>query len=138
MSIDAYLEYAILAVKLLSTAAVLYRALLRCNFAAGLTLRFRSLSVSLIALAADSLKMSDGSVSTTFAHNVGPHPAPSLQCRPAPAHQPSHEPAWLLLICFPPSNLLLMCIQLSARFVVKLPVMQYCFINSNFTKLCTN
>jgi len=29
----------------------------------------------------------------------------------APAHQPSHEQAWILLIYFPPSNLLLMCIQ---------------------------
>ena len=86
MTIEACLEYAILEVKLLSTVVVLYLALLRCSFAAGSPLRFRSLSVRLMALAAESLKMSDGSVLTAFVHNVGPHPAPSLQRRPAPAH----------------------------------------------------
>ena len=112
MTNEACLEYTILEVKLLSTAAVLY--LLCCRFAAGSALRFQSISVHLMALVAESLKTSDGSVLTAFVHDVGPHPVPSLQCRPVPAHRPSHEPAWLLLICFPPSHLLLMCIQLSA------------------------
>ena len=116
-----YLEYAILELKLSSTAAVLYRAFLRCYFAVAVALRLRSLSVCLMASVAASLKTSDGSLWTAFCHIVGPHPALSLLRSPAPAHRPCHDPAWLLLICFPPSNLLCMCIQLSARLVVKLP-----------------
>ena len=123
-----YMEYAILELKLLSTAVALYRAFLRCSFAAAVALRLRSVSVRLMTSAAASLKTLDGSVWTAFCHVVGPHPAPSLQRSPAPAHRPCHDPAWLLLICFPPSNLLRMCIQLSARFVVKLPERVTCHV----------
>ena len=42
----------------------------------------------------------------TYVHVVGPHPAPSLQRRPAPVHHPYHDPAWLLFIFLPQSNLL--------------------------------
>ena len=126
IEIYTYLEYAILELKLPSTAVALYRAFLRCSFAAAVALRLRSLLVRLIALAAAILNTLDGSVWTALSHAVGPHPAPSLQRRPAPAHRPCHDPAWLLFICLPPSNLLRMCIQLSARFVVKLPKRLHC------------
>ena len=88
-----YLEYAILELKLLSTAVVLCRAFVRCSFAAAVALRLRSMLVCLIASAATSLKTLDGSVWTAFCHAVGPHPAPSLQRSPAPAHRPCHDPA---------------------------------------------
>ena len=78
-----YLEYASLELKLY---VVLYRAFLRCNLTATVALRLQSISVCLMASAAASLKMSDISVWTAFCHVVGPHPAPSLQCSPAPAH----------------------------------------------------
>ena len=126
IEIYTYLEYAILELKLASIVVALYRAFLRCSFAAAVALRLRSLLVCLIALDAASLNTLDGSVWTAFCHVVGPHPAPSLQRRPAPAHRPCHDPAWLLFICLPPSNLLRMCIQLSARFVVKLPKRLHC------------
>ena len=53
-------------------------------------------------------------------HVLGPHIGPSLIRRPAPAHLDFHDPLWLQLITFPPSNLVLMCIHNSARLVVKL------------------
>ena len=81
-----YLECAILELKLSSTAAVLYRAFLHCCFAVAVVLRLLSLSVCLMALVAANLKTSDGSLWTAFCHIVGPHPAPSLLCSPAPAH----------------------------------------------------
>ena len=86
MVVFTCLEYAILEIKLLSTEVVLYRAFLRCSFAAAEALRFRSLSVHFTALAAASLNTSDGSVHTAVFHIDGPHPAPSLHRRPAPAH----------------------------------------------------
>ena len=43
IEIYAYLEYAILELKLPSTAVALYRAFLRCSFAAAVALRLRSL-----------------------------------------------------------------------------------------------
>ena len=85
-----------------------------------------SLLVHLIISAAASLNTLDGSMWTAFCHVVGPHPAPSLQRRSAPAHWPCQNPAWLLFTCFLPSNLLRMCIQLSPRFVVKLPKRLHC------------
>ena len=91
-----YLEYAILELKLSSTAVVLRRAFLRCCFAAAVALRLRSLSVRLIASVAASLKTSDGSLWTAFCHVVGPHPAPSLQRSPAPAHLPCLTSVYLL------------------------------------------
>ena len=42
-------------------------------------------------------------------------------CKPAPMQRCSHDPLCDLLTTFPPSNLLLICIQHSARFVVWLP-----------------
>jgi len=66
-TIEACLEYAILETRLLSTAAVIYHALLCFSFAAG---SLQSLSVRLMELAAESLKMSDGSVLTAFAHEA--------------------------------------------------------------------
>ena len=53
-------------------------------------------------------------------HVLGPHIGPSLAHRPAPAHLDFHDPLWLRLITLPPSNLVLMCINNSARLVVKL------------------
>ena len=79
IEIHTYLEYAILELKLASIVVALYRAFLRCSFAAAVALYFRSLLVHLIALAAASLNTLEGSVWTVFCHVVGPHPAPSLQ-----------------------------------------------------------
>ena len=110
MIVFTCLEYAILEIKLLSTEVVLYCAFLRCSFAAVEALCFQSLSVRFTALAAASLSTSDGSVLTAVFHIYGPHPAPSLHRRPAPAHRPPHDPDLLLLICLPPSNLVRMCI----------------------------
>ena len=90
--ICTYLEYAILDLKLLSILAVLHLAFLRWSFAAVEALRLRSVVVHLIASAAASLKILDGSVFTAFFHAVGPHPAPSLQRSPAPAQRPCHDP----------------------------------------------
>ena len=118
--------YPILELKLTSIAVALYCAFLHSSFAAAVALHLQSLLVRLIALAAANLNTLDGSVWTAFCHVVGAHPAPSLQRRPAPAHQPCHDPAWLLFICLPPSNLLCTCIQLLVRFVVKLPEWLHC------------
>ena len=126
IEIYTYLEYAILELELTSIAVVLYHAFSHSSFAAAVALRLQSLLARLIALAAANLNTLDGSVWTAFCHVVGAHPAPSLQRRPAPAHQPCHDPAWLLFICLPPSNLLCTCIQLSVRFVVKLHEWLHC------------
>ena len=64
----------------------------------------------------------DGGTPTASCHASGPQDGPMLHRRPAPAQRPYHEPLWIRLICFPPSNLERMCIQLSARLVVKLPI----------------
>ena len=38
----------------------------------------------------------------TFSQHVGPRSGPSFTLRAAPAHLPSQELRWDLLICFPP------------------------------------
>ena len=110
--ICAHLEYAILDLRLLSILAVLHLAFLRCSFAAVEALRLRSVVVRLITSAAASLKTFDGSVFTAFFHDIGPHPAPSLQGSPAPTQWPCHDPPWVLLICLPPSNFTSYTVQL--------------------------
>ena len=65
----------------------------------------------------------------TLVQHAGPHAGLSLTLKAAPAHLPSQDPLWDLLICFPPSNLFHMCMYPSARFVVKFPVkMVYCLV----------
>ena len=58
----------------------------------------------------------------TFSQHVGPHSGSSFTLRAAPAHLPSQETRWDLLICLPPSNLQQIFIYPSAKFVVKFPV----------------
>ena len=113
-------------------AVALYYTFLHCSFVTAVALRLWSFLMHLIALAATSLNALDGSVWTAFCHVVGLHPAPSLQRRSAPAHRPCHDPAWLLFICLPPSNLLRTYIQLSPRFVLKLPERLHCQAWINF------
>ena len=60
-------------------------------------------------------------LSTHFSQHFGPHSGPSFTLRAAPAHLASQEPLCDLLICFPPSNLHLMFMYPSAKFVVKFP-----------------
>ena len=81
-----YLNYAILELMLLSTAVALYCAFLHCSFAAAVILCLQSLSVRLMASAVASLKTLDSLLWTAFCHVVVPHPAPSLQHSPDPAH----------------------------------------------------
>ena len=117
-----YLEYALRELMLLSTDAVLYFALFLHSLAASVAFRFLSFSHRCTAFSPVALKTSGG-VPIACCHASGPHDGPKLHRSPAPAQRACQEPLWILLICFPPSNFDLICIQLSARLVVKLPVM---------------
>ncbi|XP_065897010.1 uncharacterized protein [Dysidea avara] len=76
--------------------------------------RFLSFSQHCTAFCPEATKTSGGAP-IAFSHASGPQDGPKLQRSPAPAQRPCQEPLWTLLICFPPSNFDLICIQLSAR-----------------------
>ena len=116
-----YLEYALRELILLSTDAVQYFARFLLSLDSSVAFRFLSFSQHCTAFCPEATKTSGGAP-IAFSHASGPQDGPKLQRSPAPAQRPCQEPLWTLLICFPPSNFNLICIQLSARLVVKLPV----------------
>jgi len=105
----SYLEYALLEERVLLFKLLQYRTFFRWSLALSETFLFLAFSISFTAAC---WKTSDSSTDNAYFQHFCPHAAPSLHCRPAPAQQLFHEPAWLLLICFPSLNLALMCIQL--------------------------
>ena len=93
-----------------------------CRLALASSVAFLFLSGSTyLALAAEAVKKTGlAAFPVTLFHVFGPHSGPSLACSPAPEHRAPRNQSWLLLMTLPPSNLFLMCIQGSARLVVKL------------------
>ncbi|XP_065901166.1 uncharacterized protein [Dysidea avara] len=79
--------------------------------------RFLSFSQHCTAFCPEATKTSGGAP-IAFSHASGPQDGPKLQRSPAPAQRPCQEPLWTLLICFPPSNFDLICIQLSASLPI--------------------
>ena len=81
------------------------------------------LFLSLLICFSRAIKLIIWGISCYLLPAHGLHIGPSLQHNPAPAHRPFQEPHWLRLI-FSSIKLGLhvrMCIQHSARFVVKFP-----------------
>ena len=66
----------------------------------------------------------------------GPQEGLRFCCRPAPIQLCSNEPLCDLFITFPPSNFILICIQVSAKLVVKFPRSWLAFPNSLLTAIC--
>ena len=93
----------------------------RCSFASSVAFLFRSFSALLAERCAASMKTGFGEDSVILAQTVGPHSFPMFYCKPAPMQRCSEEPLWERLMTFPPSNLDLICIQHSARYVVAFP-----------------
>ena len=102
-----------------SSLVLAYFDALQRVFASSVSLRFLSFSTCRVHSVANLRVLVSVSPLILF-HVIGPHIGPSLIRRPAPAHLDFHDPLWLQLITFPPSNLVLMCIHNSARLVVKL------------------
>ncbi|XP_065892939.1 uncharacterized protein [Dysidea avara] len=109
-----YLEYALRELILLSTDAVQYFARFLLSLDSSVAFRFLSFSQHCTAFCPEATETSGGAP-IAFSHASGPQDGPKLQHSPAPAQRPCQEPLWTLLICFPPSNFDLICIQLSAR-----------------------
>ena len=104
----------------LEVTALLFTSLL-FSFALSVLFRFLHFSTSTDLVWEVLMKMEFACAPVTSFHVVGPQFGPRFCLSPAPAHRPCHEPLCTRLICFPPSNLQRICIQLSHRFVVKLP-----------------